>query len=404
MIEKFSPVSVAVALMTVCVTAAYNWHRRERKEQPHENTEQEDDAHQRSSPTSDESPESLISIIIATALAHFLVIDAETIESNIMAKSEIVLDNLQLRPQVTLLRNSSVGHVTGLIEKAIIKWEWGKWKDEAWIMGAVLVIKGLKVRVELSPSGETFFDAHQPSPLLETIKKAAASPLVEEQIPTKGALQEYIQKQVQMVLDSLRLNVEGFDLTIHLPAWECPREQRKTVITIGGQSVELASFRQHHNDLNRSNNDGEDGKLHLRFTIASLCANVINDSVIAPLPIMQPFSYTVEATRTGRRFGSLATDFEGVGWCPNYNDLVIHAGPHQIRALRELANLLQVLLPGARFGDAIKARRLAAQGTSGTTEDTASTFEFNLPSVTLIWVDFIKIRVGEVIISYRGGS
>jgi len=401
MSEKFSPVSVAVALLTVCATAAYNWRRRGRKEQSHENTEQHDDAHRQSSPTSDESSESVISTIIATALAHFLVIDAETIQSNILAKSEILLDNLQLRPQVTLLRNDCVGHITGVIEEAVLTWKRGTWKDEAWIMGATLVIKGLHVRVDLSPAEETFFDAQQSTPFLETITKAAALPHVEKEIRKKGGLQVYIEKQLQLILDSLKLKVEGFDLTIYLPASERNQARRKTDILVGGESIELTSFRQQDDDVNRRN-VVENGSLHLRFSIGSLYAYVVNDSEIAPLPMLQPFSYTVEATRTGQIFGSLATDIEGVGRCTDCNGLVFHAGPLQIRALAELGNLLQLSPQNPRRFAALSCDEDGGD-TAGTTDDTASTFEFNLPSVSFIWMDYIKIRVGEVKISYQGG-
>lgn len=431
MSDKLSPVSVAVALLTVVATAAYKYSSRFWQQRPKERSSSStrssgSPTESSSSPTDNSSSSSVISTIIATALAHFLVIDAETIESHIIrGKSEIVLHNLQLRPQVQPFRNS-VGQISGLIREAMFTWKWGEWKDEAWIINVALVVRGLKVKVELLPAEEeTFFDAHSIlPPLLETVEEKAAAlpPHLEKEIRSKGGLQVYIENQVQLILDSLSVNVEGFDVIIHLPVTQQYCGQSKASIAIGGESINLTSFRQQqHDHAVKQTNNADESSLKLCVSIGSVCMSVLKDSEPAPLPILQPFNYSVDATRTGQRW-----DIGGEWRCGRADDddaeddcnsgLVVHAGSLQIRALTQLRNLLfqLPLLPGDRCGDIETTRSSTVEcdltgGDDGGTprtgdDDTSSTFEFDLPSVSLIWMDNIKVRVGELIISYRGGD
>ena len=330
-------------------------------------------------------PKAILSSAIANALAEFFIVDAKTIESNLLKDAKIVLHNVLLRKQVTRLPMNSAGTptlitVTGSVQQVAFTWKWavGSNKDEtnldAWVRDSALTLKGLvfKARLEYG-TGDEELTVHSASPQdsvpLDTQEAA--------EIRKQGGFQAWIGKQVEMIVDALVLNVEVFAFTIEIPPplkqptqiedSKDPGEQ--TSIVVGGSKVQLVPVGRQQDNTPKTSAATQDPSsaippdvIDQLLSLESFYVNIIetmsteNDAISSAKKIsrvLEPFSYSAQVTRSGsKRFSGMGTGLTVIGepkvvaeekgpiGSGAESDLILHAGTVQIEAFTQLGVMI----------------------------------------------------------------
>jgi len=368
-------------------------------------------------------PKAILASAIANALAEFFEVDANQIQSNLLGDANIVLHKVKFKEQITCLPQNSAGNetvirVTGCVEEVAFSWAWsvGQQKNkaaasaaaESWVKDAVLTIKGAKFVAKLE-NGKKSGATSAPTTTDDGINtnEAFVDPATIDADSAKAILKEpgglagYVQNQVRMIIDMLKLRIVGFELSVFLPSPGSDSEGR--ALKIGGDEVELLS-------LGRQEEEGTPTPSVLRqqLSINSFFSSIVcGDSPESKeVPFIEPFSYSAEATRCGEeRFGSFATGLEVVGM---QNDaardaFVLHAGKVQIETLMQLGVLL--LAPPDKV-DGLKEAEAPTE-TVATSEkpsqgDTlVSSFTFPLASMSLIILEENRIVASELSMTYK---
>ena len=368
-------------------------------------------------------PKAILSSAIANALAEYFEVDANQIQSNLLGDANIVLHAVELKEQITYVPQNSAGNetiirVTGCVEEVAFSWAWsvGQQKNEAsaaaesWVKDAVLTIKGAKFVAKLEHEKKSGV-ASNPTTTTDggigtneafvdpaTIDTESAKAIKKE----PGGLAGYVQNQVRMIIDMLKLRIVGFEMSVFLPPPEGGSDDSDDgrTIKIGGDEVELLSLGRQEEE--------ERGPpvLRQRLSINSFFSNIVcgeRESV----PFIEPFSYSAEATRHGaERFGSFATGLEVAGMQNDaaHDAFVLHAGTVQIETIVQLGVLL--LAPPDQMGDPNKAE--AVTETAATSESpshgnalASSSFTFPLASMSLIILEENRIVASELSMTYK---
>lgn len=323
-------------------------------------------------------PKAILSSAISNALGEYFVVDAKTIESNLLKDAKIVLRQVKLKEQVTRIPVNSAGKstsitTTGCVEEVAFTWSWSV-GETMWLNDAVLTIVGAKFQAKLEHVERT--DDEDSAAAAEDFRERFANPSTIDaasarQIKTqKGGLGGFVERQVKMVIDMLTLKLVDFELRVIIPqppqlAGEdvgvSSSNACNRVLVIGGDKIEVLSFGR----------DAQDGtiadaptKLKQRISLNSFACSIHlegkeNNNKIIAYPLVEPFTYGADVTRLGERFGGFLTGLEVLGLgqppdlCPDLSSLTgsglsFHVGATQIDFLMQLS--VMILAPPAPDG------------------------------------------------------
>ena len=151
-------------------------------------------------------PKAILSSAISNALAEFFVVDATTIESNLVSDAKISLKNVQLREQVHRLPVNSVGKstkitITGTVESVEFRWAWVvSGSTESWVKDALLTIRGAKFKAALAHEDMAELRELSMNEPAEDVRVKYVDPKTidsayKRNIQKQGGLGAYIQRQ-----------------------------------------------------------------------------------------------------------------------------------------------------------------------------------------------------------------
>jgi len=322
-------------------------------------------------------PKAILSSAIANALGEYFIVDANTIESNLLKDAKIVLRDVKLKEQVTRIPINSAGKTTkitftGCVDEVAFTWSWSV-GDVMWVNDAVLTIVGAKFQAKLEheernvdeDSTASTADADNETDLRgtfvnpETIDVASAKEIKKQ----KGGLGGFVERQVKMAIDMLTLKMVDFELRIVLPQ---PLQQADVdvssaeacnkVLTMRADKIEVLSFgRGGQNDAVVD----VPSKLKQRINLNSFVCGIYlegkeGNKEISSYPLVDSFSYSADVTRFGERFGGFLTGLEVLGLeqpTDSFSDLAsltgsvisVHMGSIQIESLMQLS--IMILAP-----------------------------------------------------------
>jgi hypothetical protein len=264
------------------------------------------------------SPKAMLSSAIANALSEYFVVDANQMESNLLTDAHILLKHTSLKRQIIRLPSHPevLAVITAVVDQVEFAWTWSlgsgsigkdQRQPDGWVQDSTLRIQGLKFQIELILESLT--------DLVPTVAASSGSRGSTTEIAVAGGdekkhgLQGYIWKQVQMIT----LAVTDFELTIVLPS------QETKSIRIGGQKVELVALGRYIKE--ELDNNGivvlkdtqqlQDCQVHKqRLDVSSFYASILSltdDDIASEKHLMEPFTYSLEMTRIGDRFGGFGT-------------------------------------------------------------------------------------------------
>eukprot|EP00804_Cyclotella_cryptica_P010765 CCRYP_005537-RC/>CCRYP_005537-RC protein AED:0.22 eAED:0.22 QI:177/1/1/1/1/1/3/888/691 len=388
-------------------------------------------------------PKAILSSAIANALGTYFEVDANAIESNLVRDAKIVLNDVRLKKQVSRLPLNSAGNatiftVTGGVETVEFKWDWSVgFGAQQLVKNAVLSIKEANFECELEH--DVLQDVENSSHSIdassfvniETIDAVTEQVIKEE----AGGIMGYVMRQVNMVIDTLTLKIDGLDFRIILPpavalgndAVGRQRGSPKTIF-ICADELKLISFGRKDKDGRQLTLDSDESKsiVQQRLTIRSFLLSIVRDGVdggsTAEYPIIDPFSYTADVTKAGKRFGGMMHGLEVSGCVElttssrrlnlqqDSDSLVLYIGEQQIDALMQLS--VMVLAPPSdvnlseraqleeKFDASVVAHSSIGESTSFASSP--SSFHFPLSSASLILFDYTHaIHVSGIDLQYK---
>ena len=368
-------------------------------------------------------PKEALSKAIASALGEYFEIDADKIEANLLSDTHIRLQELNLKEQRFQLPSEYVIIVTGSVSSVEFAWNWSltsktdendtNLPKDAWVKDSSLRIHRPRFQFEIVAEYDHDASGNAAASLSNDSADVAAAPAKEE----RSGLQGYIWRQIQIIIDSLTLDLVDFEWTVVLPSTN--ETEQPMILCMGGQQLQLKSLGRHDTqDLTESNvppTELHDAlKQSLCITSIFACITVVNDATTQEdekLHLMEPFSYQIELIRAGERFGSYATGVRCQG-CPMRDEagLILHAGKSQLATLAHLGALL-VAPPSEDQPDKEPS---IEQGDKGDEEpdkevvdllhdnkkDTVSLFRFQLCSMKLILMDDSLIHGSNAQLTY----
>lgn len=217
------------------------------------------------------SPKTRLTNYLVETLDEFFEIDRDSIQSNLLSDTRIVLQNVGLRS--LLVDNNK--ELTGSIEKIEFAWKWGGDETTQFIKQVVLTIDGPHFRLRPTPTNTS-------CPTRSKQEQGQAAP-AKDQEPTG-----YIQGVVQQVIDHLTLRIVDLELTVETLQGD--------TLTVCSENVELKT------KATESSLAGLSQELSVTSLSLSVQENNLHHS------LLDPVSYSATVTRTsGQRFVSGAT-------------------------------------------------------------------------------------------------
>lgn len=289
------------------------------------------------------SPKEVFAEFVAYELSTYLVVDPKLVASSLLNDSKVVMEAVHLKEQVMNLSSTTDATITGVIDLVIFKWSWS---IHEWVKDCNLKLLGLRVKVRMG--------SQQQHKQEETIDDVVAP---------ESAMDRYIDAQIQHVIDSLTLHIKTFQVTIEMPLNLDDSTDGDTISLVwNGSSLDIACTdssatskvtNTDENAVTKVTDNGEtptaadtaSSPIDQHFSMSSLSASVIvvsQQNKPLTYPLMEPFSFSAQVTRlSGLRFETL-TGIVLVGDTPNENDkgIALHAGPVQMQALTQLADMV----------------------------------------------------------------
>jgi len=304
-------------------------------------------------------PKALLSSAIAEALAEYFVIGVDHMECNLFNDSKFVLSDARLKPQYRSIAENTYGKatnicITGFVRQVSLTWSWDWFASgsNSWIKNPVLQIEGCKFKIFLTqgdrPDHEGF--GNHSSPGSDT--NNAEESKVDEQMSQNGTFEDgipaFVAKQIQLVVETLTLKIVDFEVTVQMPS-STTVDVAPTISVLENQQedgnieivrLEAAPSTFKSKTFTTPNNNGNDhnatslsvrgeefkvtscGKswvnkeeiLNQKISLSLIFINVTetfhdtidstSDStprdriVCKTYPLQEPFSYTLEMTRT----------------------------------------------------------------------------------------------------------
>jgi hypothetical protein len=390
-------------------------------------------------------PKTILSSAIANKLGTYFVVDESTIESNLLTDTKIVLNDILLKDQLSKIQafdsdgRSSMVHITGQVKQVIFSWKWNVTSSSAstttdsssWVQDATLTIRGLDFKAKLFwlDSNNVHEDSAQ-----EKHKSKKGSEKKDE-----GSLKLYMKKQVAMIIDSLKLDIQDYKFTLKLQPTDNSNDQLS--IMVGGEAVEVISVGRRYQTDNPSeyseHHEFKKGKgakdsisiaagggsvemihqvtaatlpLEQWFMMKSFSVHVYKTSEPSSvLPLLGNFSYNAKVVRLyGERFlTGMATGLKVKGDSPKDSQLAFYVSDLQLQTLKVLANF--VLAPPSdheieETGIEVEATILGSVDTTSSitdvTDEMISYFEFPFNSVSLNLTNS-KLEISSLVMNYR---
>ena len=391
-------------------------------------------------------PKAILSSAIANALGEYFIVDASTIESNLLSDAKIVLRNVQLKEQTTIIPINSAGKstkitITGCVESVTFSWSWSV-GDAMWVNDSMLTIDGAKFEANLehierikeeddtskTNEVEEKIDRREAFVNPDTIDQTSARKIKEQ----KGGLNGFVANQVKMIIDSLTLRLVNFELRIVLPQnQQVPTQEVEVtdsnnvgisasnscnrVLVVSGDKIEVISFGREDNEKEEQSDDTP-AKLKQRINLSQFSCNInlegkYDQKVIISYPLLEPFSYSAETLRIGERFGGFMRGLEvnGLGEptesSPDLvsligNGLTIHVSNVQIEYLMQLS--VMILAPPEDNSTAsLDKKEYAEDSDDEGTQIEISSFTFPLVSASLVLFDDMRISFSGITGRYR---
>ena len=392
-------------------------------------------------------PKAILSSAIANALEEYFIVDASTIESNLLSDAKIVLRNVQLKEQTTIIPINSAGKstkitITGCVESVTFSWSWSV-GDVMWVNDSMLTIDGAKFeanldhieRIKVDTSNvtdkeEEKIDRREAFVNPDTIDQTSARKIKEQ----KGGLNGFVANQVKMIIDSLTLRLVNFELRIVLPQnQQVPAQDVEVtdsnnvgisatnscnrVLVVSGDKIEVLSFGREDNEKDGQSNDNTPTKLKQRINLSQFSCNInlegkCDQKVIISYPILEPLSYSAETLRIGERFGGFMRGLEvnGLGEptesSPDLvsligNGLTIHINHVQLEYLMQLSVMILAPPDDNNSTTSSDEKESAEDSDDEGTQIEISSFTFPLVSASLVLFDDMRISFSGITGRYR---
>ena len=395
-------------------------------------------------------PKAILSSAIANALEENFIVDASTIESNLLSDARIVLRNVQLKEQTSTIPINSAGKstritVTGCVDEVSFTWSWSV-GDVVWVTDAVLTIDGARFQAKLEHAERTnevvdsiketgedeikIDDRREAFVNPSTIDSTSARQIKEQ----KGGLSGFVERQVKMIFDMLTLKLINFEIRIVLPhklqdkpTNDCENVCMSSsnacnrVLVLGGEKIEILSFGRDEKTQDDVDNDTP-RKLKQRINLNSLACGINMEGkedgkVIISYPLLEPFSYSANTLRVGERFGGFLTGLEVIGLgettdsSPELASLVgsgfvVHVSHTQIESLMQLS--VMILAPpneSIEEDKPVETSLLSKESSSTESNenilDNFSSFTLPLASARLVLFDEMKFSVSGIVVTYK---
>ncbi len=272
-----------------------------------------------------QGPKELLASAIASALDEFFIVDPKKIKSNLLNDAKITLQNVQLRPQKSIIEYSKdtviVSDLSGKVDLVTFSWHWSiSSSNESLVKDATLEISGIKFKVKLH------YDRADRQKQPEKAEKKEETEL--KKITKEGAVEKYIREQVEHIINALTLCVTDFEFTLELPSCNLhdgefsePKdlEAFPSGIVAGGKRIELRSLGNKSNTKTKqARKSGEKLLLKQRLLIENIYIDVLSppssQNVQTRFPLLGNFSYQATADQSNeKRFGSLSTGIKFLG-------------------------------------------------------------------------------------------
>jgi len=390
-------------------------------------------------------PKAILSSAIANALGEYFIVDASKIESNLLSDAKIVLRNVQLKEQTTIIPINSAGKstkitITGCVESVTFSWSWSV-GDVMWVNDSMLTIDGAKFEANLehierikedddtckTVEEEEKVDRREAFVNPDTIDQTSARKIKEQ----KGGLNRFVANQVKMIIDSLTLRLVNFELRIVLPQNQQVQEVEVTdannvgisatnscnrVLVVSGEKIEVLSFGRETEKEGQSD-DTTPHKLKQRINLSQFSCNInlegkYDQKVIISYPLLEPLSYSAETLRIGERFGGFMRGLEvnGLGEptesSPDLvsligNGLTIHISSCTLDYLMQLSVLILAPPDGDNSTISSDEKESAEDSDDEGTQIEISSFTFPLVSASLVLFDDMRISFSGVTGRYR---
>lgn len=289
------------------------------------------------------SPKAALARAIAAALDRFIIVDQNAIETSLFLNANVRLVGGVLRQRhVSLSRSELVIH--GTIELIELSWTWGYDKG-GWVRDAKLTLRGLHITVALVPRQEgptesitTIKEEQEQKEQDDTERKAQSGTQHEP-----GAFYRFLRKQVDMILDSLDIDIRDLQIKILLPNKH-------------GRSIQVGCDRMQLFSLGRQDVDQSGGILNQTFGLEGFFANIIwleHDSEYPQLRLVDPFYFVGQAEYRGKRFVDFPKNVQMRGQAES--DLNVFAGDEQLSVVSKLGVLILPLPANATTTEPIDA-------------------------------------------------
>jgi hypothetical protein len=284
------------------------------------------------------SPKTFLSQVVAQALSEFFVISDPTqqIQSKLLlvgsgsssSSSQIVLYDLQLRPQCIVAANAN-SHAAlvyqGTVQQVEFSWVWGGNEQTSFIREVVLLVRGVSVQILQKKNGKEVEEEIM-CPSMSSGGEEQQEEVVEDN--TKQQAPSYLERYVQQIMDHLTLKIEDLKVRLNVESntvfssKEQQQQYQEEQVVVKLQSLCLLSMGKQiqGQDAEPNTHPLDTTVLSQRISVDRFAVDIVvtivnddttseksqndnNNTVIVILPLLEPFGYAADVTRTqGRRF------------------------------------------------------------------------------------------------------
>lgn len=256
----------------------------------------------------------LVAAAIARALGTFCELDESAVQSNLLNKARITLNNLRLKPRVIKQTNDFSIVLHGKIKTCIFKW---KWSGKGLLRKCTFIVTGLRITLKPVSKG-----SEQSLPSKEKSDKKLKLDMEMEMDDSKKDKKNWKDKLALRILEQLAVSIEDLEIAIETPRNILEENMPwKRIIMLSGKDIRVESLGRVNQFKKRKNLKFGKGKvmapLLQELKIGSLSAKVLivhKDGNADAFPLLLPFQYLALGRRVhGNRFSSFTTGLEVEG-------------------------------------------------------------------------------------------
>lgn len=263
-------------------------------------------------------PKTLLAEAIAGALEEYFVVDQ--IQSQLLSDAAVTLNRTALKHRYLAVSATTRASLEGFVEKVAFEWHWGKSDKEGGsdlIKDTTLTLEGLDFTISLSRKNMEGASTDN-----ETTPSQQQQP--PQPSTTKGSIMQYVQNQVERIVDTLTLRIKNCKLTVILPD-----DDGQSKLEFGFSSIEINSMGRQQVGL----------PLLQELILQGLYCNAIHQGEVK-YPILEEITYVAQTERTfGSRFSSWNQGVDVMGQS-NDHGVVLYAGEIQMQITSRLVGIL----------------------------------------------------------------